>query len=80
MAEYNVATAEELARDIRSGMTDFELTEKYKLTLREFHLALAALIDSGLVTRQLLEEIQHLSNSQMIRAFVEDEMDDCSLL
>jgi len=79
MAEYSEATAEELARDIRSGMTDFELTEKYRLTLREFHLALAALIDSGLVTKQLLEEIQRLSDSQMIRAFVENEIDNCNL-
>lgn len=80
MVEYNVATAQELARDIRSGMTDFELTEKYRLTLREFHLALATLIDSGLVTKELLEQIQRLSDSQMIRAFVENEIDNCSPL
>jgi hypothetical protein len=75
MSESNGLTAAELARDIRSGMTDFELGEKYRLTPKEFHLALNTLIDSGLMTRQQLEERQQLSDSQIIRAFIEAEIE-----
>jgi hypothetical protein len=75
MSECNGLTATELARDIRSGMTDFELGEKYRLTPKEFHLALNVLIDSGLVTRKQLEERQQLSDSQIIRAFIEAEIE-----
>lgn len=71
MSEWNSITAKDLARDLCSGMTDFELTEKYRLTAQEFHLALNVLIDLGLVTRQQLEDRQQLSDSQIIRAFVE---------
>jgi hypothetical protein len=69
-------TAKELARDVCSGMTDFELTEKYRLTQKEFHLALRGLINLGLVTRKQLEERQQLSDSQIIRAFVEAEAEE----
>lgn len=75
MSECNGLTAMEMARDLRSGMTDFDLGEKYRLTPKEFHLALHALIDSGLVTRQQLEERQQLSDSQIIRAFIEAELE-----
>ncbi len=75
MSECNGFTAVELARDTLSGMTDFELSEKYQLTPKEFHLALNALIDSGLLTRQQLEQRQQLSDSQIIRAFIEAEIE-----
>jgi hypothetical protein len=69
-------TAKGLARDVCSGMTDFELTEKYCLTQKEFHLALRVLINVGLVTRQQLEERQRLSDSQILRAFVESDIEE----
>jgi hypothetical protein len=75
MPECNGLTAMEMARDLRSGMTDFELGEKYRLTPKEFHIALHTLIDSGLVTRQQLEERQQHSDSQIIRAFIEAEIE-----
>jgi hypothetical protein len=75
MSESNGLTVVEMARDIRSGMTDFEMGEKYRLTPKEFHLALHALIDSGLVTKKQLEERQQLSDSQIIRAFIEAELE-----
>jgi hypothetical protein len=75
MSQCNGLTAAQLVRDIRSGMSDFELGEKYRLTQKEFHLALNALIDSGLMTRQQLEERQQLSDSQIIRAFIEAEIE-----
>ena len=71
MAALNDLTAKELVRDVCSGMTDCELTEKYRLTPKEFHLALNVLIDSGLLTRMQLEQRPNLSDSQIIRAFVE---------
>jgi hypothetical protein len=75
MSECNGLTAAQMAEDIRSGMTDFELGEKYRLTPKEFHLALSVLMDSGLVTRKQLEERQQLSDSQIIRAFIEAEIE-----
>jgi len=75
MSECNDLTAVEMAKDIRSGMTDFELSEKYRLSPKEFHLALNVLIETGLVTRQQLEERQELSDSQLIRAFIEEEIE-----
>jgi CheY-specific phosphatase CheX len=75
MSAWNSITAKDLARDMCSGMTDFELTEKYKLTPEEFHLALNVLIELGFVTRQQLEERQQLSDSQIIRAFVDAEIE-----
>jgi hypothetical protein len=75
MSECNPLTAKELASDVLSRMTDFELSEKYGLTAKEFHLALRVLVDSGLVTKQQLEERQQLSDSQIIRAFVEAEIE-----
>lgn len=76
MSKCNGLTAMEMAKDVRSGMTDFELGEKYRLSPKEFHLALHALIDSGLVTIQQLEERQQLSDSQIIRAFIEAEIEN----
>jgi hypothetical protein len=75
MSECNDLTAVEMAKDIRSGMTDFELSQKYRLSPKEFHLALNVLIETGLVTRQQLEERQELSDSQLIRAFIEEEIE-----
>lgn len=74
MSQSNDMTAKELVEDVCSGMSDLELIEKYKLSPEEFHLALGVLIDLGLVTRQQLEERQRLSDSQIIRAFVEAEI------
>lgn len=66
MAAFSDLAAEELVRDVCSGMTDVELTEKYRLTPKEFHLALSVFIDSGLLTRLQLEEQPNLSDSQII--------------
>jgi hypothetical protein len=63
--------AKELVKDIRDGMADFELTQKYGLTEYEFQCVLNYLVDTGLVTKWELEQRQQLSESQIIRAFVE---------
>lgn len=61
----------ELVNDVRTGMTDFELSAKYGLTLQDFDRVLGYLVDAGLITKRELLEHQQLSNSQIIRAFVE---------
>ncbi len=61
----------DFVKDIRSGMTDFELTVKYGLTVQDFSRVLEYLVDAGLITKEELQERQQLSDSQIIRAFVE---------
>ena len=61
----------EFVRDIRSGMTDLEMSEKYGLTVYDFDRVLEYLVDVGLITKGEQLERQHLSDSQIIRAFVE---------
>jgi hypothetical protein len=58
-------------KDIRSGMTDQGLSEKYGLTPHDFDRVLGYLVDACLITKGELEERQQLSDSQIIRAFVE---------
>jgi hypothetical protein len=61
----------EFVEDIRSGMTDLEMSQKYALTIHDFDRVLDYLVDAGLITKGELLERQHLSDSQIIRAFVE---------
>jgi hypothetical protein len=61
----------EFLKDIRSGMTDFDLSQKYGLTPHDFDRVLGYLVDAGLITEGELQERQQLSDSQIIRAFVE---------
>jgi hypothetical protein len=61
----------EFAGDIRSGMTDYELSRKYGLTGDEFERVLGYLMDAGLITKAQLRERQQLSDSQFLQAFVE---------
>ncbi len=65
----------EFAKDIRSGMTDFQLSRKYALTWDELERVLGYLVDAGLVTRAQLQERQQLSDSQIVQAFVESRED-----
>ncbi len=58
-------------KDIRSGMTDLQLSEKYGLTVQDFDRLLGYLVDAGLITKGDLQERQQLSDSQILRAFVE---------
>jgi hypothetical protein len=71
MAKKRTIKAKELIKDIRGGMSDFELTKKYGLTEQEFDRVINFLVDAGLVTKRQLEERRQLSESQIIRAFVE---------
>ena len=68
--------AKEVVADIRDGMTDFALTEKYAIfSPRGFERLLSYLVDSGLLGERELEEREQLTTSQIIRAFVNSRRD-----
>lgn len=66
-----VIRSKEFVRDIRSGMADLEMSKKYGLTVHDFDRVMEYLVDAGLITKGEFLERQHLSDSQIIRAFVE---------
>lgn len=57
--------------DIRSGLTDFELTEKYSLTETEFESVLHYLVAGNLMSTEELASRQILSQSQITRCFID---------
>ncbi|MGB6067743.1 MAG: hypothetical protein WBG50_23300 [Desulfomonilaceae bacterium] len=65
----------EFVKDIRSGMTDLHLSEKYGLTVEGFDRVLGYLVQAGLISKGELQERQQLSDSQILRAFVESSQD-----
>ncbi len=65
--------AKEFLGDVRSGMADTDLIEKYRLTFAEFERRLRYLLDIGLISQEQLEE------SQIIRAFVESNEDSMAV-
>ncbi len=67
--------SKEFVKDVHSGMTDLEMSEKYGLTVHDFDRVLEYLVDAGLITKGELLERQQLSDSQIIRAFVESRED-----
>ena len=71
MSAARTIKAKELVKDIRSGMTDFDLMEKYELDPPSLDRLLRHLVDADLVTQSQLEERTQLSDSQITRAFVE---------
>lgn len=70
-----IIKGKEFVKDIRSGMVDFQLSEKYGLTVPDFDRVLGYLVDAGLITKGELQERQQLSDSQILRAFVESSED-----
>jgi hypothetical protein len=65
----------EVIADIREGMNDFELTEKYELTPDGLERLLGHLVDSGLIGERELEDREQLTGSQVIRAVIESRRD-----
>ena len=63
--------SKEFCHDLRSGMTDLEMSEKYGLTVHDFDRVMEYLVDAELITKGELLERRQLSDSQIIRAFVE---------
>jgi hypothetical protein len=62
--------AKELIKDVRSGMTVPQLTDKYQLSQEALDRVLRYLVEAGLITCEQLGECRQLSDSQIIRAFV----------
>ena len=70
MVKRAIKTKEVIA-DIRSGMSDLELTEKYRVTPDGLERLLGHLVDSGLIGERELEDREQLTASQIIRAVIE---------
>ena len=70
-----VIKAKEVIADIRSGMSDLELTEKYRVTPDGLERLLGHLVDSGLIGERELEDREQLTASQIIRAVIESRRD-----
>lgn len=66
-----VIRSKEFVEDVRSGMTDLEMSDKYGLTVRDFDRVMEYLVEASLITKGELLERRHLSDGQIIRAFVE---------
>jgi hypothetical protein len=62
--------AELFVRDLRNGLEDRELMEKYTLSESQLHKLLHKLIDAGAIDEMELFMRTYLSNSFMTRAFV----------
>jgi len=67
--------SEEVIADIRSGISDLELAEKYNLSPPGLESLLGHLVDSGLLSQGELEDREQFTASQVIRAFVESRRD-----
>lgn len=72
--------AREFVKDIRSGMDDPTLMNKYQLTPQKLEEVLEKLIQADFITVLELHERARLSDTQVTKAFVEaqraiDELD-----
>ena len=67
--------AKEFIADIRNGMSDFALTEKYVLSPRAFERLLDHLVEYGLIEERELEDREQLTTSQIIRAVLDSRRD-----
>jgi hypothetical protein len=65
----------EVIADIRDGMNDLELSEKYELTPVGLESLLGHLVDSGLIGERELEDREQLTGSQIMRAVIESRRD-----
>lgn len=70
-----IIKTKEVIADIRDGMNDPELTEKYELTPRGLESLLEHLVESGLIGEHELEDREQLTGSQIMRAVIESRRD-----
>jgi hypothetical protein len=66
--------AKPFVRDLRSGMGDEELMEKYALSGPQFHKVLGKLVNAGAVDEMELFMRTSLSDSSFSKAFVETDL------
>jgi hypothetical protein len=74
LVKRTIKTKEVIA-DVRGGMNDLELTEKYELSPRGLESLLGYLVDSGLIGERELEDREQLTGSQIMRAVIESRRD-----
>ena len=67
--------SEDLIRDICSGTPVLELIDKYAITPQVLDRVLQYLVDVGLVTCRQIRECKQLSDSEIMRQFM-DSCDD----
>ena len=65
--------AKPFVRDLRSGMSDRELMDKYILSENQLHKLLHKLVDAGAIDEMELFMRTSLSDSTISRAFVETQ-------
>ena len=65
--------AKRFVRDLRSGMGDRELMEKYTLSENQLHKVLHRLVDAGAIDEMELFMRTSLSDSTISRAFVDTQ-------
>jgi hypothetical protein len=61
--------ASEVVRDLRAGMTDLELMEKYRLTPELLRYVFRRLVEAGRMTELEFYERTSMSESGLFRAF-----------
>lgn len=64
-------SAKDLLKDIRSGLDDGQLMEKYQLSPVQLENIFGKLVDADFITVVELHERARLSESQVTRAFVD---------
>ena len=70
MAKRKIS-AKDLLTDIRSGLDDDQIMEKYQLTPTQLENVFGKLVEADFITVVELHERARLSESQVTRAFVE---------
>jgi recombinational DNA repair protein RecR len=68
--------ASEVVRDLRAGMSDPELMEKYRLIPELLQYVFRRLVEAGMMTELEFYERTRLSESTLFRAF-SDESGEC---
>jgi hypothetical protein len=63
--------AKDVAQDVKGGMGDTLLMEKYHLNPKQLESVLRKLVDADLIAHMQLYERTSLSDSQITKAFVE---------
>ena len=63
--------AKEFVADLRSGMTDESLMEKYVVSSDQFQELLRMAVDSSLISEEELHERLSVSNTAITKAFLE---------
>lgn len=64
-------SARQIRGDIRLGLNDIELMNKYDLTSKQLEEILRQLVEVGVITHMELYERTRLSDTQITKAFVD---------